>query len=101
MIIYNVTIQVAHAIAENWLPWMQQVHIPEVMATGCFEKFQLVKLLDTDESEGITYAVQYYAPDLPQCEAYLDKYAPMLRKKVSDTWGDQVFAFRSLMEVIH
>ena len=43
MIIYNVTCHMDLALAEEWLRWMQEIHIPEVMATGCFLD---VKILD-------------------------------------------------------
>ena len=61
MLIYNVTTKLHHAIHQAWLSWMKETHIPEVLATGCFEKFQLARILETDEEEGPTYAVQYYA----------------------------------------
>ena len=37
MIIYNVTVSVEESIKKDWLTWMQDVHIPEVMATGIFQ----------------------------------------------------------------
>ncbi len=37
MILYNVTVALDPAIETEWLAWMQQEHIPEVMATGCFD----------------------------------------------------------------
>ena len=36
MIIYNVTVKVDHSIADDWLSWLQQEHIPEIIATECF-----------------------------------------------------------------
>ncbi|MEO7531537.1 MAG: DUF4286 family protein, partial [Sediminibacterium sp.] len=61
MFIYNVTTQITHAIHTNWVAWMKEKHIPEVMATGYFTEYRLVRLVDIDESEGLTYAVQYHA----------------------------------------
>ena len=39
-------------------------HIKEIMETGCFTRYQMVKLLETDEEEGATYAIQYYAENM-------------------------------------
>lgn len=100
MFIYNVTIQVTHAIHNDWKNWMLQTHIPEVMATECFEKFQFVRMLEVDETEGITYAVQYYAPAKAMYNRYIDKYAAALRQKTFDMWGNQFIAFRSLMQIV-
>ena len=33
MIIYNVTVKIEHVIANQWLLWLKNVHIPELIAT--------------------------------------------------------------------
>ena len=37
MIIYNITIKVEWSIAKDWLVWMQNEHICEIIKTGCFD----------------------------------------------------------------
>eukprot|EP01035_Chromulina_nebulosa_P051609 gene51609-70282_t len=63
-IIYNITTKVDWLVHDAWLRWMLDVHIPEVLGTGCFEKHLLVRILETDETEGPTYAVQYQAASM-------------------------------------
>ena len=36
MIIYNVTCNVENEILKDWLQWMVEIHIPDVMQTGFF-----------------------------------------------------------------
>jgi hypothetical protein len=100
MIIYNVTIQVEHAIAEEWLQWLLKDHIPAIMATGCFTQRQVVRLLETDDADGPTYAVQYYARDKEHYQTYLDRYAAGFRKESTERWGARFIAFRSTMEIV-
>jgi hypothetical protein len=100
MLIYNVTIKTTWAIYEDWVRWMQQEHIPDIMATGCFEKFQFTRVLDTDEEDGPTFATQYYAPSQEAYENYITYYSQEMRKKSLDKWGNSFIAFRSLMEII-
>jgi hypothetical protein len=100
MIIYNVTIKVEWSIAEDWENWMRNTHIPEVLQTGCFDKHQLVRLLEVDETDGPTYAAQYYAPNLTSYDYYLQHHAPALQKKSTDLWGQKCLDFRSLMQII-
>ena len=45
MIIYNVTVNVENSIVEDWIEWMQDVHIPQVIGTGCFIEAKLQKLV--------------------------------------------------------
>jgi hypothetical protein len=100
-IIYNVTIKLTWNIHNEWLDWMIHTHIPEVLATGCFEKHQLVRLLEIDEEEGPTYAAQYYAADKAAYETYMNEFAPALRQAGMAKWGNQFIAFRSLMQVVN
>lgn len=100
MFIYNVTIKLDNSIHDEWVKWMNETHIPDVMNTGCFEKFVFVRLLETDETEGPTYAVQYYAISKAQYNRYIDLHATKLRKDSMDKWGSKFIAFRTLMEVV-
>ena len=100
MIIYNVTTHVAHPINDVWGEWMKQKHIPEIMNTGCFIKYQFVRLLETDETEGVTYAVQFFAESKASYDKYIEFYAPSLREDAIKSWGNKTIAFRSLMEVV-
>jgi hypothetical protein len=100
MILYNVTVKVDHGIQADWLQWMKQEHIPDVMDTGCFLETRFWKLIDVDEVDGLTYAVQYVADDKAAYTRYLELFAPTMRKKGIDKWGDRFIAFRTVMEQV-
>lgn len=100
MIIYNVTIKVEGSIADAWLKWALDEHIPDVMKTGCFSSHKVVRLLEVDESEGPTYAIQYHADSKADYNRYIQLYAADLREKSFAKWGNQFVAFRSVMQVI-
>lgn len=101
MFIYNVTIKVSHDIHEDWLSWLKDEHIPEVLSTGCFNDAAILRLLEVDDGEGPTYAVQYKAESKAAYNLYVNKYASMLRQKSFDKWGDQFIAFRSVMQIVN
>jgi hypothetical protein len=100
MIIYNVTIKVDAGIADDWLKWLLEVHIPDVMQTGCFSNNKVVRLLEVDDTEGPTYAVQYSAESKADYNRYIQMYASDLRDKSHQKWGDRFIAFRSVMQVV-
>ena len=100
MIIYNVTVKVDSQIAGTWLQWLLNEHIPDVMRTKCFTGYKVVRLLEVDDSEGPTYAIQYFASSLEDYKHYIENYAPEMRKRSTDKWGNQFMAFRSVMEVV-
>ncbi|REE05901.1 DUF4286 family protein [Marinoscillum furvescens] len=101
MILYNVTVSVAPQVEQDWLTWMKDVHIPEVMRTGCFAEHKFLRLLnESPEAEGSTYAVQYFAPGKAELDTYLADHAPALRQKHLERYQDKALAFRTLLEEI-
>jgi len=100
-IVYNVTIKVDHRIAERWLQWMKKEHIPDIIATLCFTHATILRLLEADETEGPTYAIQYHAESKAFYNRYIEIFAESMRKKATEKWGDQFIAFRSVLEVVN
>ena len=43
-LIYNVTVSVESDVQAQWLSWMLEVHLREMLATGCFLGFRLSEL---------------------------------------------------------
>lgn len=101
MIVYNITLKIDPAIEEAWLQWQQQEHIPDIMASGQFSQWKMFRLLEQDETDGLTFVIQYFAPTLENYYRYIDEFAPVLRQKAFDKWGDRFIAFRTVMEVVN
>lgn len=101
MIVYNVTTKVDTAVAEEWLQWLKEEHIPEIINSGCFTHANILELLETDNTDGPTYAVQYFAESKALYNLYIEKFAPVMREKSFAKWGNKTIAFRSLMKVVN
>lgn len=100
MILYNVTINITPEIHDRWLLWMNEVHIPEILATGLFTMARLVRVHADQPIDGITYAAQYTATQKEQLESYYRDHAPRLREQGLRLWGDNALYFRTELEVI-
>ena len=101
MIIYNVTTKVNWEINDAWLEWMKKEHIPQMLDTGCFIDSSIHRLLEIEEDEGPTYAVQYRVPGNDEYHNYFQQHAAILRRHALEKWGNQIMSFRSVMEVLH
>lgn len=99
MIVYNVTINIDADAHDEWLAWMKDEHIPEVMSTGLFTDSRMMKVL-ADDDGGITYAIQYTAADMAHYERYRAEHAPRLQAKTQERYGGRFVAFRTLLEVV-
>ena len=100
MILYNVTINIDSTVAEEWLQWMKEVHIPEVMATTYFIKNQIARMIDEEDNGGTTYAIQYFARNMEDLLEYQRDHAPALQAKHTERYKDRYVAFRSVLEII-
>ena len=49
MLIYNVTSGIDKDIEQEWLAWMKESHIPEVMKTQMFVSYRIYKVLSAEE----------------------------------------------------
>jgi len=99
MFLYNVTLILEDAAAEEWLQWMQDVHIPQVMATGLFVSNRLLKVVDSP-NEGVTYCSQYVVETLANYNKYQETFAPALQAELNEKYKNRFVAYRSLMEFI-
>ncbi len=70
------------------------------MATNKFERFQFLKLLDIDDVDGPTYAVQYFTPSMSAYQEYIENYSPAFRQEILNKWGENFISFRSLMQEV-
>jgi hypothetical protein len=99
-IIYNVTLKVDAQIADAWFEWMMREFIPKVLNTGCFFDYTILKLLDIDDAEGPTYAVQYHAESKADYNRFIELYSATIQKQTFEKWREQIFSFGSVMEVV-
>lgn len=100
MILYNVTIKINHEAEQDWLQWMKEEHMPELMNTGLFADAKLFRLLDVDDSEGVTYAAQYFCSTLEDYDNYISEHAAEMREKGLKRFGDKFIAFRTVMQQV-
>jgi phosphoribosylamine-glycine ligase len=100
MILYNVTINIDESVHQQWLQWMQEKHIQDVLATGKFSSARLIKVLIDEEMGGTTYSVQYTTDSKETLQKYYTEDAPRLREEGLKLFGDKMLAFRTELEVI-
>lgn len=100
MIVYNVTIKVNPEIHIDWLSWMKNSHIPDVMNVRIFLENQVCKILNQDDSEGVTYAIQYKCPTLDEFDNYMLNFAPRLQAEHNTKFKGKFVAFRTLMQIV-
>jgi hypothetical protein len=98
MYIYNVTVNVDEDVCQQWLKYMKQTHIPDVMKTGCFIDSQILKVLFVQD-QGHTYSVQYKFLEMADLERYQKKFATALQEEHKKMFGEKYTAFRTVLQI--
>jgi hypothetical protein len=96
MIVYSVTVAIQPGIEAEWLAWMKQVHIPDVLKTGCFVQAHMYKVLDADGDPA--YVLQYHCRTIEDYQRYRDEFAPALQKEHTERYAGRFRASRMLLE---
>lgn len=99
MIIFNVTTILDENIQEEFLDYMQKVHMPELMATHLFTGCKLYRLTEP-QNEGVTYCAQYFLEDKENLEKYRSQYSFQLDKDFKEKFETQFVQFSSVLESV-
>lgn len=99
MIVYNETVIVDEAIHKQWLSWMQQEYIPQVMATGHFNRFTILNVLDSP-NDGVTYCIQYFADSRESYNAFAQHHLQQLQALHFQKFENQFVMFNTLMKAV-
>ncbi|MEL6304617.1 MAG: DUF4286 family protein [Bacteroidota bacterium] len=100
MLIYNVTINIDDTVHDEWLLWMKDKHIPDMLATGKFSHAKMTKVLVEEELGGTTYSVQYTTKDRNTLDRYYQENAELLRQDALKRFADKFVAFRTELEIV-
>jgi hypothetical protein len=100
MIVYNLTMKVDHLIHDKWLQWQKEEYIPGVIATKQFTDYKFFRLLDQDETDGATYVLQFFAPDIDHYQKYIEIYSSSFRQKIVAKWGTHCLTFNTVMTIV-
>ncbi len=98
--ISNETFKVDWSIHEDWLEWVNDILIPAINESSNTQWVQLVKLLDLDEGDGPTYALQTGLASKSDYNRFAEIEMPPLMQGAHSRWGQRFLGFRTLMEVV-
>ncbi len=101
MYIYNVTINIDESVEEQWLQWMQEIHIPDMLATGKFTEAKMCQVMVKEDLGGVTYSIQYTTDSKETLDRYFKEDADRLRQDGLTRFANKFVAFRTELNVVH
>ncbi|HLT51621.1 MAG TPA: DUF4286 family protein [Arenibacter sp.] len=100
MYIYNITTNIEESVQEDWLHWMRDIHIPEMLATGKFSKALMTKVIVEEEMGGSTFSVQYTTNSRETLDKYYEEDADRLANKGTERFGGKFVVFSTELALI-
>ncbi len=101
MYIYNVTINIEESIQNEWLKWIQEKHIPDMLSTGKFMKALMTQVMVNEEMGGLTYSIQYTCKSKEVLEKYYREDAEKFQKEALQLFSNKFVAFRTELDIIN
>ena len=101
MIIYSVTIKINNDAETDWLKWIKDVHIPDVMKTGYFMDWKMKKLLLLEDNKSeCTFVIDYSAQSFNNYKMYIEKEAKRLQGEHKKKFHGKYTATRAVYSLI-
>lgn len=100
MIVYNVTVSIEKEVEPDWIYWMKNIHIPDVMNTQLFLDCKINRVL-AEEVAGHTYSISFSCRSMQDYETYQAKFAAKLQAEHNQKFAGQFTSFRTLLELVH
>jgi hypothetical protein len=99
MFLYNVTVSLDPQVEQEWLQYMKEKHIQDVLATNCFIECKLSRV-HGEEEQGVTYSVMYLLPSEQKFQEYQSNFARELQKDHVARFNGKFAAFRTTLTVL-
>jgi len=100
MLLYNVTFHVAVEVVEPFRSYMEETHLPAIRESKAIVDHKLLRLLQQDETEAVTFALQYFLPDAGTYNHHISVMDVSLKTDLFERFGENVLYFCTLMETI-
>lgn len=99
MINYNVTINIKKDVELEWVKWMKEDHIPDIMKTNHFNSWKMFKILvPAGMPDEATYVVRYTTDSMEKYEEYSKNDAPRLQREHVEKYPGKFTASRAILE---
>ena len=99
-IVFNITVKVEKSIVPSWLQWIREEIAPNIIGTNYFTKYSILKLLELDDAESSTYALQFSANRIEDYQGYQKRFSNDFTEKSFLKWGEKTVSFSTVMQIV-
>lgn len=100
MFLFNVTTHLEAQQEDEWLAYMQEVHIPKLLEGDYFQSATLTKVMVEEPMGGVTYSVQYTSEHKATINGLYDRQAAALEATLHEKFGTELLSFKTPLKII-
>jgi len=99
-VLYRVTIEVDTSVADEWLAWMREVHVPDVLREPGFSRAVIAREKKNDGGTDVRFVIDYDVEGVEEMRRYFAEGAARLRAEHEARFGGRARASRQVLEVL-
>lgn len=99
MLVYNTTFQVDDDVHDNFLIWIKECYIPEVLKHGTLSAPRICRIL-SHRDEGSSYSLQWEVENSTLLHRWHLEQGARLNDELLKIFKDKVVGFPTLMEIV-
>ncbi|ANI89174.1 hypothetical protein A9P82_07645 [Arachidicoccus ginsenosidimutans] len=79
MVSYNVFIKTEKEIENDFAQWFRKEHIPQIIATGCFEGFILSRQIEPIDNGNKVLVCRFFCKSFAEYQHYINDFSKKMR----------------------
>jgi quinol monooxygenase YgiN len=95
-VLYCVSVTVDAEVRDEWLAWMERIHVPDILREPGFERAAIHR----DTADDARFVIHYELSDREALDRYFAGAAARLRAKYEAHYGGRARASRQVLEVV-
>ncbi len=99
MLIFNTSYHISQNFYNEWFSWLRSEHIPFMLASGKFRSPQLAKIIQTDETDGSSYSLQFNIENMDELLQWHEENGQYFDTHCSRKFGSEVLFFSTVLEI--
>jgi hypothetical protein len=99
MYIYNITFNVEKEIEQEWLEYIKNIFIPEMLKSGLLHSALTSKIM-VDETQGNSYSIQFTTENQSDLKKFIEKELYPVLNKLHLKFSPKMVYFSTELDVI-
>lgn len=98
MIVYNTTFHVDKEIVGECLAYLKEQYIPQAAGSGFLHSPRLMRVMNTEEDEGVSFSVQFHVKNVDTLNYWLQREGAAIHRAMTGRFGQRLAGFSTLLE---